>query len=224
MIKKIFCYSDEVAIKRCGTKSLKSYAMLLALFIVLALMSLFLLAFNIPFLIGMIPFFMLFIIAIYYEVKLVLSMNDKMSAIAVDENGGLYKVSVIDRGVEFGLLGLSAGNFIKKITNNDLLKEVSSAVGLFFMFKQMNKAVKVMQNPNNVAMIINKADEFTGVITQKIIKIYNVENKKNKMVINCDFEIYKKGKIKQGKKIVLKKKYNNFEEIENMLGVNNRYV
>ncbi len=219
MITKVFCYSKNVAAKRCGIKSIRTYIILFISFMILMLLSLFLLAFDVSTSIVFLIFFLLFAIGIYYEIKLVLEMNDKMSAMAIDNNGALYKVTVIDRGAEFGLLGISTGNLLSQLTDNVLFKEVGSKVGIFFMFKQMNKAISVMSVPNNIAMIISNAKEYTGVVTQKITRIYKLENKKKKIIIYCDFELYEKDKIKHNKKIIIKKKYNNIEEIEKMLGV-----
>lgn len=219
MITKIFCYSNSTAKRKCNVKSSKHYTMLFILFMVLSFLSIFLIFFDISILIILSLFFVLFGVGIYYECKLVLEMNDKMSAIAIDNNGALYKVTVIDKGEGLGLLSISTGNLLTQLTDNESFKNVGSSVGLFFMFSKMNKAIKVMSDPNNIATIINNAENFTGVITQKITKIYKLENKKKKLVIYCDFEIYKKNKIKRNKKIIIKKKFNNIEEIEKILGV-----
>lgn len=217
MITKIFCYKDEVAKEICGVKSSKSYTFLFVLFLILSILSLFMIIFNVAF--AMVAFWLLFMVAIYFEIRLVLEMNDKMTAIAIDENGSVYKTTVIDKGAEFGLLGITTGNLLKEFTNSELIEGISASIGALFMFKQMNKAIKVMSNPNNVARIINDADKLTGVITNKIIRIHSVINKKKKIKIICDMEIYKKGKIKVNKKLVIKKKYNNIEEIERVLRI-----
>lgn len=219
MITKVFCYSDDVAKRKCGVKSSKNYTFLFILFLILSILSIFIFIAIFKTMFGMVIFWLFFIIAIYFEVKIILEMNDKMSALAIDENGSIYQTVVIDRGSELGLLGLSVGNILKEVTDSDLANGASSLIGGFLMVKQMNKAAKVMSVPNNVVSIINNADKLTGVITNKITRIYSIKNEKKKMVITCDYEIYKKNKVKLKKKLVIKKKYNNIEEIEKVLGI-----
>ncbi len=219
MITKVFCYSDDVARRKCDVKSSKNYTFLFILFLILSILSIFIFVIIFNIVVAMIIFWLLLIIAIYFEAKIILEMNDKMSALAIDENGSIYKTTVIDKGAELGLLGLSIGNILKEATDSNLAYGTSSLLGSFLMIKQMNKAIKVMSVPNNVASMINNADKLTGVITNKITRIYNIKNEKKKIVITCDYEIYKKNKVKLKKKLVIKKKYNNIEEIEKVLGI-----
>ena len=197
MLKKVFMYSEEEAIKSQNYISLSK--MLLREFIILILASFFpficLEIFpdfkeNIFFiiLISFITLGMCLIYPILYRQKYSL----KLTGLALD-NRGIY--------------------FIKK--------QVKETYKHHIDLSALETSVNLMQDSENIIQMINDVQELSDVIVIEFLKIYEYKENLHKIKIKCDYKILKTGKIKYHKNINIYKCYPDFNELlKNLLNKN----
>lgn len=225
MVNRIFCYSYEEAERNGNVVSFGSITLF-----VLSIILLFSIAGPIcihnadnPMLFLLLIFAFFFILILYLGKK---NANAKaqLTAFATDSNNNVYYVSKINNGEDYFYGGMAAGETLNTFfkDSSHILGESTKLIGGIMSVRALNKSVKIMQNPEIIAQMVECADTTTGAEIIQILKVYNYTQNSHIVKIICDYRILRTGKIKYNKNIKIRKSYNCFNDLMNIILDNNR--
>lgn len=191
MVNRVFIYSKREAKKN------KINMPILQLVLVFVMLMIFTIICPILNLMNYLPIIMsLFSIALmYYSILLGLRMRFSNIAYATDTSGNLYKV-------------VSLTN-----TNGANRNLVKAAIAV----NNYVSSTRFIQNPNEVAKIIENKEFVNGILIYEITHVYEIEESRGSYKVRCDYEISNNHSKKINKTIRIYKSVNGSNDLSKVL-------
>ena len=217
VVDRVFCYSTAEAKKNgnslsIGKMILQVFLIVIIMMIPLVLMPILLDEINGGFI--LIYTFIFIGVLIFYIIKQRGKIQAQLTAIAT-VGKDIYLAIKLNNGEDLFIGGMAAGSILENF--NQVLGDSVKGAGSIASLYALNKSTKVMQNPEIIAKMVEYADNTTGAIVQKILRIYNYKEHAKKIDITCDYMIMHNKKIKQNKKITIYKSYNCMNDLLNLI-------
>ena len=217
MVNRVFVYSNAIATKNKLNNSI--IRMVLEIFGLVILMTLFIfLMFDIfddnPTI--YILFMILWIsIILFYAINKGLKLKSGLMGFATDTNNNLYCAIKLNNGEDFAIGGLALGNVINSLSPNDnnVLGNATQVVGSAIALYQMNNSLKIMANPEVISQMVIHANELSGGVVNKILKVHDIKVYNKKVKIIYDYQDMKTNKQKYNKKLTIYNVYNSFDDL-----------
>lgn len=212
VVDRVFCYSKEEAKKNGNDLSLGKFLLQIFLIVIVMIIPIFFIPMNDIFI--LIYTFIFIGVVIFYAIKSRGKFQAQLTGFAT-VNKNIYLATKINNGEDFIIGGMAAGSILENINQHlgDAVKGAGSVAGLY----ALNKSIKVMQNPEIIAKMIEYSGNTTGAVIKKILKIHNYKENTKNIEITCDYMIMGNAKIKQNKKIKIYKSYNYMNDLLNLI-------
>lgn len=214
-VNRVFCYSQEAA-KKSGNK-LPILELIMTIIIGGSILVILIVTTNST--ISILALILWTLLIIYYSANISDGLRNKLIGYATDTEGRIFKVKAMNNGQGLYFGGTAAGGMIDQLVGDDsgLYESIGSIVGATAQLYSINRSAKYMSNPEIVAKMVESAPNVTGAEITEILKVYSVKNRREYIKVNCDYKILRKNKIKYKKNLIIKKTFNMFDDLVNML-------
>lgn len=212
MIKRVFCYSREIA-KKNGNK------LPIIQLVVGTLIYIFIMVLTASLLQNIVIFILLFIIffifLIYYSVLFGLRLKSRLIGYALDSNGRIFEALIINNGQGLYFGGIAAGSLIDQLigTDSNIGSDFGGIIGASAQIYSTKRSIAYMSHPEIIAKMVEEAPNITGAEVHEILKVYSIVNKKRFVEVKCDYKNIRMNKITFQKKITIEKSYNMYEDL-----------
>ncbi len=198
-VKRVFCYSKEVAYQNGNRLPIIELILSIVLFMVMIIIFLILEVKNMPTLITLIMLFMILIV--YYTIIITTKLVTRLSGWIITDDNRLIRVSILNIGQTY-LLG--------SLVNNS-----SSVIGGTMFLTNINKLSEQMNKPEVVAKMVEEVPK--GVLLIEIVKVHNIIEKKHHLIVKCDYKDSRTTKILYNRNFKVEKSYNQLNDLINIL-------
>lgn len=215
MVKKVFCYSEEVA-KRHGNhlsyKGVQIGAIIFLIsFMVLLIFACFLENINIYFQVtftSMIIMVLSMFFVFGYTLKAFFSFICSTASYVIDNENRIFQVAMINDAAEFLCVRTDHGNSPRNVF---LFIEAF----VFHYPQTVSKMKEKLEFISNPDVVENLFYDDSGLHSNvfEILKVRSIKEKRKSFVIRCDYKYIQAEKVNKRRKIMIKKTYNDYEEL-----------
>lgn len=231
MINRVFKYSEEEARKNNIHFSMKGIYALISIPVIGFCVLVFYIIWNLVDIEGsgdiginitgcIIGFIAIILAMCYLGSKVSVVLRAKLSGYAVDNENKVYAVYKLDNSDSYFIGGLAAGSMLDQAIDSSIdLGNLGGAIGGILGEVRRNKTMKLMQNFEFIAQIVETAKQKTinGALVTEIVKVHGYTEHSKYVKIHGDFRNLNTGRIKYNKTLKVYKTYNNFEELINAI-------
>ncbi len=229
MINRVFCYSNDEAKKNGNNTSAgKMLAQIAGMVLLFCVIQIIFVSISIGssddsfsnYTFSLISIIIFLVIIASYIIYCRSKFYSQLTGFATDTDNNIYFVIKLNNAASFAIGGIAVGNSIDRALDksNSLAGDVAQGTGAVLAWYSLNKSVKIMQNPEIIAKMVECATTTTGAEIRQILKIHNYEEDSRKVKIKCDYKIMNNGRIKCNKTINVYKSYNCFNQLmDNLL-------
>ncbi len=228
MVKRVFKYSKEVALKN-GNR-VPAVELAIAVIIgggtILLLPILFMASVSIGS--STLIYILLAITVISIPVILILGnmykrkMVSKMTGFAIDENGRLFRVVARSKGEGLFISGVAVGRLFDMVFKGSSGHTFGSLFGGGTEIFYMNKTAEYMSNPEIIARMVEGAPNITGADVYEIQRVYTINKQIKKTIIYCDYLDLRANRLYTNSKVEIENSYFMIEDLINYLYSLNR--
>ena len=125
----------------------------------------------------------------------------------------------VNNGQGLLISGMSAGRLIDQLANNsnNLGRNLGGTVGAVAQFYSMDRSAQYMSHPEIVAKMVEEAPNITGGEVIEILKVHSIIEKKHSIIVNCDYKVLRKDRVKYNKNVNIEKSYNQLKDLINII-------
>lgn len=219
MVDRVFCYSEQEAKRNGNSVSVgKMLLQLIGIILIMIILIFACLSFSseVGYSIIFAPIFT--IVILLFTVNFSIKFRSRLMGFAKDENNNIYCVNKLNNGEEFAIGGMGLGGMIKSLDEkNRLAGDTVQAVGAAISIYKINNSVKIMQNPEIIAKMVEYATTTTGAEVKQILKVYSYTQNLHKVKIRCDYKLMRNGRMYYNKNITIYKSFNCFNDLMNII-------
>lgn len=198
-VKRVFCYSKEVAAQNGNKLPILGLILSFVLFMIVLIVLMALEIKNTELLLTLIIILMMPIM--YFTIIISTKMAARITGWTITEDNRLIRASILNFG---------QGYMARAFANN-----VTGVIGGTMLINNLNNLANQMSNPDVVAKMVEEAPK--GILLIEIVKVHNIIEKKHHLIVKCDYKDSRTTKILYNRNFKVEKSYNQLNELINIL-------